>query len=283
MKPIFITGASGILGRSIVTALSKARMPMRLGLRNLAKAPAPGIETAHFDYGNPATFEVAMAGAGGLLLMAPPLDPGAPAKLGPVLGRAKQAGLSHIVFISAFGVNYDEQAPLRIVEHLVMDSGIPYTILRANFFMEDFSAGFLAGSIKGQNGIFLAAGGGKTSFISTEDVADVVATAFSRPLTGKELDLTGAEALNHAEVAAILSEVSGRNIGYHSLTDEQMVAGARAAGIPEAAISYMMTLYGVVRGGYVAGVTGDLEKVLGRRPLSFREFARRNAAAWMES
>ena len=94
MKPIFVTGASGILGRAIVAALSKAKQPMRLGLRNLAKAPAPGIDAVHFDYGNPATFETALAGAGGLLLMAPPLDPGAQAKLGPVVERAKQAGLT---------------------------------------------------------------------------------------------------------------------------------------------------------------------------------------------
>jgi uncharacterized protein YbjT (DUF2867 family) len=280
MKPIFVTGASGILGRAIVTALNQAKLPMRLGLRNLAKAPAPGIDAVHFDYGNPATSETALAGTGSLLLMAPPLDPGAPAKLAPVLERAKQARLSHIVFISAFGANYNEQAPLRIVEHLVMDSGIPYTILRPNFFMENFSAGFLAGTIKGQRGIFLAAGDGKTSFISTEDIAGVAAATFSGPLTGKELDLTGGEALDHAEVAAILSAASGSKIEYHSLTDEQMVAGARAAGIPEPAIGYMLALYGVVRGGYVAAVAGDVEKVLGRRPLAFREFARRNAAAW---
>ena len=170
-----------------------------------------------------------------------------------------------------------------MIEHLVMDSGIPYTILRPNFFMENFSAGFLSGTIKGQNGIFLAAGDGKTSFISTEDVGDVVAAAFSTSLIGKELDLTGTEALDHTEVAAILSEASGQSIEYHPLTDEQMVAGARAAGIPEPAIGYMMVLYGVVRGGYAAAVTGDVEQVLGRRPMAFREFARRNAAAWTDS
>ena len=78
------------------------------------------------------------------------------------------------MFISAFGVNYNEQAPLRMVEHLVRNSGVPYTILRPNFFMENFSEGFLSGSIKTQGAIFLAAGDGKTSFISVQDIAAAV-------------------------------------------------------------------------------------------------------------
>lgn len=235
-----------------------------------------------FDYADPATFGPALEGTGGLLLVAPPLDPDAPAKLAPVLELAKQAGVVHVVFNSALGVNLSEQTPLRVIEHLVMDSGIPYTILRPNFFMENFSAGFLSGAIKGQNGISLAAGDGKTSFISTEDIAAVAAAAFSAPLAGQELDLTGAEALDHSEVAAILSEVSGRQIAYHSLTELQMAAGARRAGIPEPAIGYMLLLYSVVRAGYTAAFTGTVEKVLHRRPITFREFARRNASAWKE-
>ena len=282
MKPIFVTGASGILGRAIVPALSRAGLLVRQGLRDTQKAPEAGVEAVRLDYGDPTTLGTALSGAGGMLLMAPSLDPDAPAKLGPLVERAKDAGVSHIVFISAFGVNHNEQAPLRIVEHLVMNSGVPYTILRPNFFMENFSAGFLAGAIKGQNGIFLAAGDGKTSFISTEDIAAVVATAFSAPLTGQELDLTGTEALDHSEAAAVLSEVSGRQIVYHPLTEEQMEAGARAAGVPEQAIGYLMVLYGVVRAGYAAGVAGEVERVLHRRPLTFREFAQRNAAVWKE-
>jgi uncharacterized protein YbjT (DUF2867 family) len=282
MKPILVTGASGILGRAIVPALMKTNLPVRLGLRKPAKSPAAVAEVVRLDYGEPATFGAALAGAGGMLLMAPSLDPEAPAKLGPLVERAKQEGLSQIVFISAFGVNHNEQAPLRIVEHLVMKSGIPYTILRPNFFMENFSAGFPSAAIKEQEAISLAAGDGKTSFISTEDIAAVVAAAFSAPLLGKELDLTGPEALDHSQVAVILSEASGRHIAYHSLTEEQMMSGARAAGVPEPAIGYMMILYAVVRGGYAAGVTGDVEKVLGRRPLTFREFAQRNAAAWKQ-
>jgi uncharacterized protein YbjT (DUF2867 family) len=137
-----------------------------------------GNEGIHLDYLQPKTIDPALEGTRGLLLMAPPLDPEAPAKMKPVVDRVKKVGISQVVFISALGVNFNEQAPLRIVEHQVMDSGIPYAILRPNFFMENFSEGFLSGTIKGQNGIFLAAGEGRTSFISVRDIAAVVATRF---------------------------------------------------------------------------------------------------------
>jgi len=97
---------------------------------------------------------------------------------------------------AAMGVDAVEPAPLRIVEPHLMASGVPYTILRPNFFMENFSTGFLAPMIK-QGGIFLAAADGKTSFISVVDIAEVATVAFQKGLASKEYNLTGPEALDH--------------------------------------------------------------------------------------
>ncbi len=279
--PVLITGASGVLGRSLVGAFKGADASVRRGVRK--QIEMAGTETVHFDYAKPDTLGPALAGVQGLVLMAPSLDPEAPARLKPVIELAKQRGVGRIAFISAFGVNYNEQAPLRIVEHAVMGSGIPYNILRPNFFMENFSEGFLSGPIKGQNGIFIAAGEGKTSFISVEDISSVAVKCLTEGVDKPELDLTGPEALDHAEVAAIISEVSEIPIAYHPLSEEQMAAGARAAGIPEFAIDYMKVLYGVVRAGYAAAVTADVEQVLGRPPISFRRFAEQSRAAWLIS
>jgi uncharacterized protein YbjT (DUF2867 family) len=278
-QPILITGASGVLGRALVDAFADAGLAMRQAIRDPKKA-RPGVTSVRLDYHDPSTIGPALAGAGGLVLMAPPLDPDAVALLRPVVESAKASGVRQIVFISAFGVNFNEQAPLRIIEHIVMDSGVPYTILRPNFFMENFSEGFLAGGIKGAGGIFLAAGDGKTSFISVRDIAAVALAAFQKPLTGQELDLTGPDALDHAEAAKIVSDASGRAVAYHALTEEQMVAGARGMGMPEPAIAYLTMLYSVVRAGYAAPVTPVVQKVTGRKATSFREFAQANAAAW---
>ena len=205
--------------------------------------------------------------------MAPPLDANAPALLGPVVTAAKAAGVQQIVLISAFGVNHNEQAPMRIVEHLVIDSGVPYTILRPNFFMENFSEDPQSTGIREQNVIYLAAGDGKTSFISVKDIAAVAPAALKQLLTGVEFDLTGPEPLDHFEVAKIISKASGRTVVYHSLTEEQMLEGARSHGMPEPAVAYLAILYGVVRAGHAAGITPYPETMTGKRPLSFESFA----------
>jgi uncharacterized protein YbjT (DUF2867 family) len=156
MQKVSISGATGVLGRAIVKSAIGAGLAVRQGVRNLAKASRKA-EAVHFDYAE----SPALDGMAAVVLMAPPLEANAPALLGPVIAAARLAGVQHIVFISAFGVNHNEQAPLRIVEHLVLDSGVPYTILRPNFFMENFSEGFLASSLREQSAIDLAAGDGK--------------------------------------------------------------------------------------------------------------------------
>jgi len=280
-RSVLVSGASGVLGRAIVSSLSASGVPVIQGIRNPEKTKG-GVESVRLDYTEPATFDAAMKGARGLVLMAPPLDGDAPAKLGPLIAHAKSSGIEQIVFISAFGVNHNEQAPLRIVEHAVMESGIPYTILRPNFFMENFSEGSVGASINGQNGIFLAAGDGKTSFISVHDIAACVVAAFETPLKNREFDLTGPEALDHTEIAKIIADVSGRPVVYHPLTEEQMTGGARAAGLPEPAVGYLAVLYGVVRAGYAAGITSDVENLTGKKPITFKAFAERAASAWKQ-
>lgn len=100
------------------------------------------------------------------------------------------------------------------------------------------------------------------------------------PLLGREFDLTGPEALDHAEVAKVITDVLGRPIKYHSLTEDQMTAGLRAHGMPDSAIAYLAMLYSIVRAGYAAGVTSDVETITGRRPTDFKTFAELAAAEW---
>ncbi len=279
-KTILVTGATGNLGRAVVEALCKNGFNVKAGSTNPQKTPwPPGVEAAKVVYEDPNTINEALKGTQGLFLLAPPLDPDAPAKLIPFIDKAKSAFVGHIVFISALGVDKDEQAPLRIIERHLMGSGMSYTILRANFFMENFSTGFIAPMIA-QGGIFLAAGDGKTSFISTADIAEVAAQAFKRESTGMEYNLTGPNALDHTEVALILSDVSGKDIKYFALTEEAMLRGARENGMPEGAVQYLATLYSVVRNGWMATITEDVLRVTGKAPIPFAEFARKNASAW---
>jgi uncharacterized protein YbjT (DUF2867 family) len=280
-KTVLVTGASGNLGREVVKALLDKGYDVKAATRDVRKiSTSKSVRAVRFDYAEPSTFADALDAVRGLFLVAPPMDPEAPAKLVPFVKKAKEAGVRHVVFASALGVDQNEQAPLRVIERALMDSGLAYTILRPNFFMENFSTGFIAPMIKHQNGIFLAAGDGKTSFISTKDIAEVAATAFSEAHYGKEYNLTGPEALDHSQAAKTISDAIGRAVSYHTLPEEAMLQGARNQGMPEGAVQYMGILYAVVRAGYMAAVTDDVRNVTGKGPITFSEFARQNVSCW---
>jgi len=206
-------------------------------------------------------------------------DAEAPVKLNPFIYKAKEMGIQHVVFNSALTADANDQSPLRSIEHHLMRSGIGYTILRPNFFMENFSTGFIASMIP-TGEICLAAGDGKTSFISVEDIADIAAIAFQEKRLGAEYNLTGPEALDYSQVAKIISGVSGRNVTYRAISEEAMLKGARDQGMPESAVRYLALLYTRVREGLMARVTDDVRKVTGKSPISFGEFAHKNAAYW---
>jgi uncharacterized protein YbjT (DUF2867 family) len=264
-----ITGAAGVLGKEIVKSAVGAGLEVRQGVRNPAKAN-PKAEAVQLDCAHPSTISLAVEAMSAMVLMAPPLEANAPALLGPVITAATAAGVQHVVLISAFGVNHQEQAPMRIVEHLVIDAGVSYTILRPNFFMENFSEGFLASTIREQNAIYLAAGDGKTSFISLEDIAAAVWAALQQRFAA--IGLTGPAALDHSEVAKIISEVSGRTVEF--LTEQQMLAGARSQGMPEPIVAYLGCSTSSCVLGTPRGISGDFETITGTKPITFEAFAR---------
>lgn len=278
---ILVTGATGNLGRVVVEAVGRKGFRVKAASRRPETIPlAENAEAVRLDYNDSSTLGPALAHVRGVFLIAPPMDPEAPAKLEPVIEKAKTLGVEHIVFTSALGADQSEESPLRIAERALIASGVNYTILRPNFFMENFSTGFVSPMIKRQGSIFLAAGDGKTSFISTKDIAEVAAAAFAQRLFGKEYNLTGPGALDHTEVARAISKAIGKEVTYQSLSEDAMLAGARQAGMPEGAVQYMRALYAAVRAGYAAVVTDDVERVTARKPMSFEAFVEMNKACW---
>lgn len=276
LKTILVTGATGNLGSAVVEALKGKGFNLVAGSTNPETATrTDGVQVAKVVFEEPATIDSALEGISGLFLIAPPMDPEAPSKLIPVIDKAKAAGVEHIVFNSALGVDHNETAPLRIIERHLMASGVNYTILRPNFFMENFSTGFIAPMIA-NGGIFLAADAGKTSFISAGDIAEVAALSFQHNRFGEEYNLTGPAALDHTEAAKIISDQSGKTITYHALKEEEMLQGARENGMPEGAVQYMAFLYRLVREGLMVSVTEDVKKATGREAISFSEFIGKN-------
>lgn len=280
-KKILVTGSRGNLGSAVATCLLDRGFEIKAGSTDPGTlTPAEHVEPVKLAYEAKDTYDEAFTGVDRLFLIAPPMDPAAPEKLHPIIDKAKEAGVEHIVFNSALGVDQNEEAPLRVIERYLMNSGVNYTILRPNFFMENFSTGFAGPMIKEQTGIFLAAADGKTSFISTRDIAEVAAIAFEKSMYAKEYNLTGSEALDHNAVARIIGEVSGKGVTYHALTEDEMFQGARDNGMPEGSVQYMGLLYSLVREGYMAAITGDVEDVTGHNPVTFLQFAQNNTDLW---
>lgn len=261
MKTILVTGASGNLGRAAVSALKNAGFTVRAASRH----PQATGNSVLFDYSHHSTHEAAIKGADGVLLIAPPLDVDAPEKLIPAIDACKFLDVRHIVFISALGVYADEKSPLRIIERHLMDSGVGYTIIRPNFFAENFTTGFLAPMVTSGT-ISVAAGDGKTSFISTADIAAVVTAAFTQGPHNRSHNVTGPAALDYTEAAAILSQGLGKTIVYQSISEEEMVQGAIKNGLPASAAHYLAVLYQAVRNGWSDIVTGDVQQLTGQAP-----------------
>ncbi|QBG48509.1 SDR family oxidoreductase [Verrucomicrobia bacterium S94] len=276
---ILVTGATGNLGRAVVEALKSENITVKAGARNPEKLNT-GTETVRFDFNDSETFAPALESVDAVFLQAPPMDPASPELLKPFIERAAAYGIKHIVFNSALGADANEESPLRRVERILMDSGVPYTITRPNFFMENFSTGFIAPMIVQASAFFLAADDAKTSFISVEDIAAVAASAFAQGLTDQAYNLTGPRALDRTEAAALISEAAGKTITYKAITEETMLQGARDNGMPEGHVQFLAALYQAVRNGWTEPTTSDVEQVLGRPPVSFEEFVRKNSNAW---
>lgn len=280
---ILVIGATGKLGSEVTRQLIAKDLKVRVGVRkpDQYQSPSSRVEAVRFDFDDPTSYCPAFDGIEKLFLIALPLDPEAPMVLAPVVQAAKQAGVKQVVFTSALGVDQNEAAPLRKVERMLEASGIGHTVLRPNFFMDNFSSGFIAPMIQDAAGIYVAAESAKTSFIAATDIAAVAVACLTEDRhVGKAYNLTGPEGLDHAEIAAAISAVSGRAVVYQPISDSAMRQGALENGLQKSSVDYLSVLYDATRAGYLAATTPDVQEVLGRPPVSFKEFAQTNRTVW---
>ncbi len=280
MDKTLVIGATGNVGSAVVEALLNDGQSVKAAARKPESYTAKGNEeVVKFDFTDQSTFEEALNSVNRVSLIALPLDKGALERLTPFIDYAKEVGVEHIVLTSVIGANSDESSPLCQVENHLKKSGVNLTIIRPNFFMDNFTTGWISGSIK-QGGIYLAADVAKTSFVAVEDIATLALESFNKKLYGKEYDLTGPESLDHYEIAEIISSVAGKDIKYVNLSEEDFLKGAREMGMPEDAVDYLGLLYSLVRNGWVAPVIDHFEEVTGKKATSFKEFAEKNKAYW---
>lgn len=279
---ILVIGSTGNLGRRLVELLTQAGESVKAASRQPASYAGPqGAEAVEFDLEQPDSFGPALAGADRAFVIAKSGDAHPEAGLNPFFDQAKALGVRHVVFLTARGVEMAEEAGLRKAERYLMATGLPYTILRPTWFMQNFSAGFIQPMIAQMGAIYLPAGDGKTSFIDVADIAAVATAALTQPgHEGQEYALTGGESLSYAEAATIISQVAGRPIGYVAISSDEFRQSLTRNGWPAASADFMASLFQPVEQGWAASVSPDVESVLGRKPITFQQFASDNAAAW---
>ncbi|WP_341835480.1 NAD(P)H-binding protein [Chitinophaga pollutisoli] len=275
---ILVLGATGFAGKEVVKALArKPGVQVKAATRFPEKysAPSANVSAVRLVQEDAATFAPALTGVDLVFLSALPLDADAHTKLRPFIDEAKKAQVKKIVFLSAIGVEHVETAPLRQIELSLIASGIPYNIIRPNFFMENFSEGPFSPTIKQLGKILIPAGDGKYSVISTSDIAAVaVELLLNEAHAGKELTLTGPAAIDNHEAAAIITAASGRTVTYENIPESALIEGVIASGAPESAAHYLAMLVAAVRNGHCAVITTAVKDITGKDPVTFEAFAR---------
>lgn len=283
-ETVLVTGATGKVGSALVGLLADRGVSVKAGTRRPERARPPlgdGVEVVELDYGRAETYDAAVEWADRLFVVAPPFDPRASDHLASFVDWAVQAGVEHVVLLSAMGTGERDDLALRGVERLVESTGVAWTFLRPNVYMQNFHPGFLGREIRREGRFHLPAGEARVSLVDARDVAAVAARVLTgRDHAGRAYTLTGPEPLDHEGVAAILSEAAGRSIEYVPTDDDAMARRLAELGWPPDHAAVVVDFLRSIRRGERARVTDDVADLLDRPPRTFQEFAREHAEAW---
>ncbi|MEE2037924.1 NAD(P)H-binding protein [Nocardiopsis sp. CT-R113] len=273
---ILVTGATGKTGRRVARRLHEQGVPVR------AASPSSPVR---LDWNDRGTWDSALAGVTGVHLVVPDLGSVRAAEnLTAFTERAATAGVRRAVLVSfpPSGIPGLEPEHVAAAEQAPARAGLETTVLRPRWFFQNFSEDFLRDTVLSGD-VRLPAGDGKEAFVDADDIADVAVTALTRDgHARRSYELSGPRLMSFAEAVADIARATGRPIGYTPLSARDYAAEQRAHGVPGEWVRLTVGLYSHVRSGALGSVTGDVERVLGRPPRDFADYARHAAAqgAW---
>ncbi|MFE5539513.1 NAD(P)H-binding protein [Streptomyces sp. NPDC056492] len=272
-----VIGATGTTGSRTAARLIATGRRVRAAGRSAT--PLPGAEPVRFDWYDPATHGEALAGADRVYLVPPVGDPDPAAVMLPFLERARAAGVRRAVLLSSSAIPAGGPA-VGVVHQALPGLFEEWAVLRPSWFMQNFTGTHAhADSIRAEGALRTAAGAGRVGFVDAEDIAAVAVRALTDDRApNTDLVLTGPEALSHDDVAAILTEVTGRPVVHHHLTYEAM-RDALAAAIPPEFAAMLAGMDRAIAEGAEDRTTDTVRRVTGRPPHGFRAVAERELAA----
>ncbi|WP_200411518.1 SDR family oxidoreductase [Virgibacillus salexigens] len=277
---ILVTGATGNVGKFVVKELLHMGEDVVAAGTNKSKLQAMfgnTIDKVILDLTDNQTFSKALENIDRVFLMRPP-HLGKPDDLYPFIQAMKDKDIRLVSFLSLMGVEKNPFPPHHKIEKQIEEAGIPYAHVRPGFFMQNIS-GIHSVEIRDRDEIFIPAGKSKTSFIDTADIGLAAATLLHNPIKFKHTahTITGKEALNYSQIAAILSEVTGRTITYVSPSlFHYRHYYIKRRGLPKDYVNVTVALYLMNRLGTAKAVTNDFYHLTKKYPRTFKEFAIEN-------
>ena len=276
---ICITGAGGTVGTAVLNQLKPTDSQFRVAYFSAGKADrarSEGIDAAVIDYNQPDTLEAAFAGCDSLFLLGPNALNQTELELNAV-AAAKAAGVQHIVkqsVLGAEGESYSLAHAHRPVEKAIEESGLTWTFLRPNSFMQNVET-FMSESIRAEGAFYSASGDAKIAHVDVRDIAAVAVQALTDDgHSGKAYELTGPDALSYDEVAAELSAATGRAIAHVSLPPADLKGAMLGSGMPEPLADRMLDLERYFREDNASSISDDIKIVTGNSPRRFQDYAR---------
>ncbi|MEM9401392.1 MAG: NAD(P)H-binding protein [Pseudomonadota bacterium] len=268
-----VIGGTGKTGKRVVDRLKAAGLPVRVGSRSAIPA---------FDWDLEQTWDTALDDVDAIYVTYSPdlAMPGASDAIQRLVDLAKARGVRRLVLLSGRG-----EAEAEACEAIVQRSGLEWTVVRASWFQQNFSEGAFTDMVLSGT-ITLPAGDVPEPFVDVDDIADIVFAALTQSEHhGEVYEVTGPRLMTFDDIAADLSEATGRTITFQSVPHRAFVDGVAASGAPEDVVWMLDYLFATVLDGRNATLTDGVQRALGREPRDFKDYARDAAArgAWNEA
>lgn len=277
-----ITGATGEVGSRVVNGLLHQGIRPAVFVRDLSKARArygDNVDIHVGDLRDKDSLRAALQGIDVLFLL----------NSGPELIErdaaaahiAKAVGVPRLVKLSSLDAEQQVGTGLWHAqgECAIRAAGIPFTFVRPTGFMSN--ALFWAAQIKAEEVLRSSTGNGKIPFIDPDDIAAVAIEALTTAkYVGESLPITGPEALDYREMSAKIAATIGKPVRFQGISEEEERRRMATWEASSAMIDAHISIYRAIRGGRLATVSHEVERVLGRKPASFDHWLQRNAAAF---
>jgi len=277
---LLITGATGHIGSAVIQQLlTKTDASQLAGLvRDPSKAADlqdQGVSIRQGDYRDPASLDRAMQGIDTVLLVAGGSNPDGLQQHYNVVDAAKKAGVQCIAYTGRALHNRDTLANQLMVRHFqtedyIKASGLKYALFRNILYMDTLPQ--FVGPQVFESGINLPAGEGRVSFALRSEMGEAIANVLAEGnCENRTYTFTNDETYSFADVAAALSELSGKDVRYTAIDDATFTTRMQERGTPHGTIQFILRFITDIKHGQESEVNSELEQALGRKPASLKE------------